>query len=179
MATSVTMSGAQFDALPYEEGRRWELLDGELIEVSGPTPIHQRIVRELLRVIQSFLETSGPEGSALPDVEFAFSDNSRLRPDVCVLLEPKASELDPYRIPAACVPDLATEIISPSERASDSNEKVRAYLRNGVAEVWQLYPKSRMMYVHTQNGTHAFEGHQLIASDLLPGLSEPVSRFFV
>jgi hypothetical protein len=35
MSTATTMSGLEFDALPYEEGRRWELLEGELIEVSS------------------------------------------------------------------------------------------------------------------------------------------------
>ena len=38
------MAGAQFDSLPYEEGRKWELLEGELIEVPSPTPEHQLIV---------------------------------------------------------------------------------------------------------------------------------------
>lgn len=33
MAAIVTLTGSQFDALPYEDGRRWELLDGELIPV--------------------------------------------------------------------------------------------------------------------------------------------------
>ena len=36
MATTAVMSGLQFDALPYEEGRRWELLEGDLIEVPSP-----------------------------------------------------------------------------------------------------------------------------------------------
>ena len=44
MATTATMSGLQFDALPYEEGRRWELLEGDCIEVSSPTPRHQEII---------------------------------------------------------------------------------------------------------------------------------------
>ncbi len=33
------MTGAQFDALPYEQGRHWELLEGDLIAVSSPTPV--------------------------------------------------------------------------------------------------------------------------------------------
>jgi len=34
------MTAEQFDALPEEEGRNWELLDGELIEVPSATPKH-------------------------------------------------------------------------------------------------------------------------------------------
>ena len=44
MATVVAMTGLQFDALPYDEGRLWELLDGDLIEVPSPTLQHQDIV---------------------------------------------------------------------------------------------------------------------------------------
>ena len=98
MATTATMSGPQFDALPYEEGRRWELLEGDLIEVSSPTPRHQ----------------------------FALSDLLRLRPDICVLLGERARQLDPDRTPLPGAPDLAIEVISPMERASESHEKVRA-----------------------------------------------------
>jgi Uma2 family endonuclease len=47
------MSGAQFDALPYQEGRRWELLEGELIEVPSPTAEHQIIVSNILLAIRS------------------------------------------------------------------------------------------------------------------------------
>jgi len=53
MPTIATMSGAQFDALPYQEGRRWELLEGELIEVPSPTAEHQIIVSNILLAIRS------------------------------------------------------------------------------------------------------------------------------
>ncbi len=84
MTTSTTMSGLQFDALPYEEGRRWELLEGDPIEVSSPTPRHQAIVFNILRALQRYLAEG--KGVAFADVEFALSDLSRLRPDVCALL---------------------------------------------------------------------------------------------
>ena len=57
MATVATMSGAQFDALPYEEGRRWELVAGDLIEVPSPTPEHQDIVFNLLQALKQHLRT--------------------------------------------------------------------------------------------------------------------------
>jgi Uma2 family endonuclease len=71
MATTAGMSGVQFDALPYEEGRRWELLDGELVEVPSPASRHQAIVSRLIRLLQTFLEKTGSQGFVLPDVEFA------------------------------------------------------------------------------------------------------------
>jgi Uma2 family endonuclease len=42
MAVQTLMTAAEFDALPEEEGRNWELLDGRLIEVLPATPRHNR-----------------------------------------------------------------------------------------------------------------------------------------
>lgn len=56
MSRSATMSGSQFDALSYEEGRRWELLEGEPIEVSSPTPRHQAVVFNILMALRHYLD---------------------------------------------------------------------------------------------------------------------------
>ena len=59
------MAGIQFDALPYQEGRRWELLEGDLVEVSSPTPEHQDIVFNLLAALKQYLkeQSVGPRPS--------------------------------------------------------------------------------------------------------------------
>jgi len=149
MPTIATMSGAQFDALPYEEGRRWELLEGELIEVPSPTPEHQDIVYAILNALKLYLQEHRSQGAAYADVEFALADHVRLRPDVCVLLAEKARQLDRRRIPIPGAPDLAIEVISPSE----SLGKIQSYLRHGAAEVWQVYPESRVLEIYKgENG---------------------------
>jgi Uma2 family endonuclease len=45
------------------------------------------------------------------------------------------------RAPVPGSPDIAVEVISPSERAVDTQAKLEAYLRYGAREVWQIYPK--------------------------------------
>jgi Uma2 family endonuclease len=173
------MSGAQFDALPYEEGRRWELLEGELIEVPSPTPEHQDIVFAVLLALKLYLKEHRLQGAAYEDVEFALSHVVRLRPDVCVLLPEKARRLDRKRIPIPGAPDLAIEVISPSERTSESRAKVDAYLRYGVAEVWQIYPDSRVLEIYTgENGHRTLSADQQVHTDLLPGFSVTLSSFF-
>ena len=176
MATAVTMSGQMFDALPYDEGRRWELLEGDLIEVSSPTPRHQAIVLNVLLALRRYM--SEKHGRVLPDVEFALSDQLRLRPDVCVLLADKSRQLDLDRIPIPGPPDLAIEVISPTERASESHDKVLAYLRNGTSEVWQLYPKSQTLEIHRHATAISLHAAQNVASETLPGFNVPVASFF-
>ncbi len=97
MASVATMSGAQFDALPYEEGRRWELLSGDLIEVPSPTPEHQDIVFNLLSALKQYVKTQRAARTH-QDIEFALSESDRLRPDVCVLLGER-TKIDPRKVP--------------------------------------------------------------------------------
>src|SRR6478672_761020 len=140
MATTASMTGSQFDALPYDEGRRWELLNGELIPMPSPTPRHQEIVFRVQLALRQYLQAHDAGSLTYSDLEFALTDDTRLRPDVCVVLGEKARGLDPDKSSVPGAPDLAVEVISPSERASDSHDKVLAYLRNGTSEVWQVYP---------------------------------------
>lgn len=176
MATIAGMSAAQFDALPYEEGRRWELLDGELIAVSSSTPEHQDIVFRLLAAFKEYLKRCG-SGRAHQDIEFALSERDRLRPDVCVLLGERAA-IDARRIPVAGAPDIAVEVISPSERAGDSRRKVRTYLQAGVAEVWQVYPVTREVLVYAGAYRRECQAGESLSSPLLPGWSVAVADLF-
>jgi Uma2 family endonuclease len=178
MATITTISGAQFDALPYAEGRQSELVDGELFSVSSPTPRHQDIVFEILLAVRRYLRQGGAEGLAYQDVEFAVSENDRVRPDVAVLLGEKATGLDPDKTPIPCAPDIAIEVISASERASESHDKVRTYLRNGTTEVWQVYPKSRTVQIHRGEIARLLEWSQPVETDLLPGLALQLASLF-
>jgi Uma2 family endonuclease len=117
---------------------------------------------------------NGIPALAYQDVEFALTDNDRVRPDVCVLVGDRARRLDPDRIPIPGSPDIAIEVISPTERSSESHDKVRAYLRHGTAEVWQVYPKSRTVQIHRGETSRFLEWGQQAESDLLPGFTFPL-----
>jgi Uma2 family endonuclease len=179
MATiATTMTGAQFDALPYEEGRRAELIDGDIIPVSSPTPRHQKIVGRLLSALLAYIEQTRSGTGTYTDVEFALTERHRLRPDVCVLLAAKESTLDLDRVPIPGAPDLAVEVISPTERASESQRKVRAYLENGTIEVWRVYPETRSVEIHRGEISRFVEPGAELSSELLPGLAIPLESLF-
>jgi Uma2 family endonuclease len=107
------MTAAQFDALPEEAGRRWELLDREIIEVPNATARHDDVEAELLFSLMLFI---GPRklGKVIPDTEFAFGE-SRLRPGLSILSQSKWAELDRDKVPVRTIPDITVEIVSPSE----------------------------------------------------------------
>jgi Uma2 family endonuclease len=178
MATTAVMTGAQFDALPYEEGRRWELVDGELISVSSTTLKHQAIVQFIQVALALHFRANAEQGAAFADVEFALAENYRVRPDVFLLLHEHAMSLDWDKVPIPGAPDIAIEVISPSERASDSQQKVEAYLRHGTQEVWQVYPKLKSVVIHRGATSTTLTANEQVTTPLLPGFSLPVQSLF-
>lgn len=77
-------------------------------------------------------------------------------------------------------PDLAIEIVSPSERAVDMRAKLRDYLRTGVRQVWQVYPDTQEVVVHLADGAvYTYEiGQTIPGADVLPGFDLPVADVF-
>jgi len=178
MATSAILTGPEFDALPYEQARRWELLAGELIPVSSPTPEHQLILQRILLALLLYLDRKPGSGMAFTDLEFALTENCRVRPDVLFLVQDRAARLDMSRIPVPGCPDLAVEIISPSERSSDTQEKLQTYLANGTEEVWQVYPKSKCVVVHRGGASAILSAGEHISTSMLPDFSLGLDALF-
>jgi Uma2 family endonuclease len=111
---------------------------------------------KLLLVFAQYFTDNRVSGLPIPDVEFALSAEDRVRPDVRVLLGEKAERLDRDRIPIPGSPDLAIEIISPSESAS----------------------QSRTAEVHRGDITTFVASDGTLTTPLLPGLSVPIASLF-
>lgn len=178
MATLTIMTGAQFDALPEEEGSRYELLEGFLLETPTSRPRNQRIASKIWRALEDHLTVSSQKAITIGHVEFALDSQTRLQPDVCVLLAEKAEGFDWDRIPIPGAPDIAVEVISPSEKASESYAKVWAYLNNGATEVWQIYPASAMAEIYRGTGSIAIGSDGEITSPLLPNFALSLKGLF-
>lgn len=77
-------------------------------------------------------------------------------------------------------PDLAIEVISPSDLGSDIEDKIREYFDAGVRVVWVVYPKTRSVHVIQDDGRSArlTESQTLDGGDVLPGFTLPVREIF-
>ena len=77
-------------------------------------------------------------------------------------------------------PELAIEIISPSETAANLQHKVDLLLKSGGLAVWAIYPDDRTVMVHLPDGTSftRVTGESLEAPFLLAGWSIEVAKLF-
>jgi Uma2 family endonuclease len=177
MPVRTLLTAEQFDALPEEEGRKWELLDGELIEVSSATPKHNRILGRLFRMLDTFVETH-KLGVVLLETDLAVRANTRLRPDFGFFSAETWLTVDIEKVPVVQTPDVAVEILSPSETATTINRKVEAYLKWGVQEVWLIDPEIRTLFVHTLVGAQRLSEGAFLTSSLVPGWQLQISELF-
>lgn len=106
--------------------------------------------------------------------------DSALEPDLFVVDRRRAEQMDAYRGASRGCPDLAVEIVSPSEGADDVQEKAITYLAAGVKTVWTVFPKSRTVLVRHAGGITRTAGidDQVDALEVLPGWSLAVATIF-
>ncbi len=77
-------------------------------------------------------------------------------------------------------PELVVEVVSPTDRWSEVEEKVSEYLAVGVLVVWVINPKTRSVHVYRPSSDvlRLVEGDMLSGADVLPGFSVAVKELF-
>ena len=159
--------------MPHD-GHRYELIEGELLVSRAPSLTHQRISRNLLIIIDAYLE-GNPIGEVLATPGVMLGESNGVIPDlVFITIERRDAIASGERLTGA--PDLVIEILSPgAENAQrDRRAKRQLYGKHGVKEYWVVDPESRVIEIyHSQSGvlelirSVSVEGK--ISSALLPG----------
>ena len=76
-------------------------------------------------------------------------------------------------------PDLAVEVVSPSNEAKDIRKRIRQLLNAGTSLIWVVYPEMRIVDAHTSAGATTFEENDsLTGGDVLPGFKVRVADIF-
>ncbi len=119
---------------------RMELIDGVFYDMAAPTTVHQAIAGCLYKKLMDHVfEHQGPCYPLISpvDVQLDSDDYTMIQPDVVVLCD--RSKLQQNRVIGA--PDLVIEVLSPSTRKKDMQEKLYKYARAGVREYWMIDPE--------------------------------------
>jgi Uma2 family endonuclease len=169
------MTVEEFSQLIFSDTEHFELVEGQLVPMSSATPLHSMIRRRIERRLEEYLERT-KLGDVFDEVDCALSSNTVRRPDVAIFLADRAMQIDLRTIPIPFPPDIALEVISPSELAVNVNRKALDYLRAGTQEVWLLDPENGEIFVQTDTGMRLLRGTEALDSPLLPGFSVPVTE---
>ncbi len=127
----------------YEDYKRWkgdwELVEGVPYAMSpSPQGIHQRVLADLLVIIQRQLRTCVRKCYVYPELDWIIDENTVVRPDVvivCKYIEEYLRE----------TPEVIIEIVSPSSMEKDERLKFELYEREGVSNYILVYPDLKVI----------------------------------
>ena len=186
MTTQKTLLTAdQFYDFCCQNDGRYELVDGEVVELSPVNDPHGAVAGY---IVTAFNNYSRPRSAGWARVETGYwirHDPDTVRgPDVSFRLRSRSEREVPNTgfVPGA--PDIAVEVVSPSNTAAEMGRKVAEYLAAGSQRVWVVYqatPRNpRRVIVHRADGaTITYTGDDVITDEeLLPGFSLPLSEIF-
>ena len=159
------------------EGKKVELIDGEVHEV--PTGAkHGEIAAHLIRRMPATILRTGRLYDS--SVGFRMANGNIRSPDVSYMLKSRLPEGQSPHDLADGAPDLAVEIIFPSERLSDVLGKVADYFESGAQQVWLLFPEKQQVVVYRSpfDSVVLNRDDELTGGDLLPDFRCPVRELF-
>lgn len=132
-------------ALP--DGKRAELIDGNIYYMAPPKRSHQKIVMELSNLIRSYIEKNNGDCEVYPCPFAVFlndNDKTYVEPDISVICD--KNKLTDKGCNGA--PDWIIEIVSPSSKRMDYSVKLFKYRSSGVQEYWIVDPEKNRITVY-------------------------------
>jgi Uma2 family endonuclease len=174
------VTAEEFARIPNDDFH-YELVEGRVVRMSPPGSRHGVLATQIASLLHHHV-AARRLGAVMTcgGVKLAANPDTVREPDIAFVRQD--------RIPAAGVPegfwpgapDLAVEITSPGDRASEIRAKVRDYLARGVRLVWVVDPKKKTVTTHAPQSTPVTLGVDdiLDAGDVVPGFTCPVSRIF-
>ena len=180
-ATNQRVSFAELQEWP-DDGRRYELYDGEVVVSATPFPRHQRVAHHIGAILDDYERRAGGLVFSVP-IDIVFSEHNVVEPDVVYFREERRHVVKMLEVTRAA-PDLAVEVLSRSTEKTDRGRKMQLLARFGVPEYWIVDPVKNTIEIYVLRGpayecvaTH--DEHQKVHSPTFPDLSFPAARVFV
>jgi Uma2 family endonuclease len=182
MSATVARSYKPADLLAMSGGDPYELVNGNLLEKKMGAA-SSLIAAELIGILLAFIKTNKSGFLFADGLGYQCFDDSPdevRKPDISFIC---AHRLDGNRLPAGFLrfaPDLAVEILSPGDLATEIDEKIEQFLAAGTALFWIVNPAIRTVRVHQKGGAvivlHASD--DLTGGEVLPGFHCRVGELF-
>ena len=175
------LTAEEFFRLYSHRDGRYELVDGEVVEMA---PVNEEHGEVASNINGAFYVYSRRFNTGRAGVETGYrlqSDPDTVRgPDVYFSLSRRPGGRARSAGFVSGAPEIAVEVISPSNSSAELERKVAEYLAAGSQRVWAVYPTSRTVSVHLADGTtRTYSGKDVITdAELLPGFSLSLSDIF-
>jgi len=182
LQASARLTYEDYLGLPVD-GKRYEIIEGELFVNPAPFTRHQRIVGRIYRALETHFELRGGGEAFVAPLDVVLADDSIVQPDVLAITAARASFIGEKNITGA--PDLVVEVLSEGSRRTDELIKRKLYERYGVDEYWIVDPVIDTIKIHrrtaegfTRVAEISKETGGAITSPMLPDFTLDVNVVF-
>jgi len=176
MALLTRLTIDDFEKLPQADVENRELVDGELVDVSGNT-LGLNCLRDLIVELLQPVVRTGKLGRIIAEQEYDFDGNAH-GPDVSFVSLAKLPLLSRRLRVQRLVPDLAVEIVSQNDTFESLTKKAHRYRDCGAKEVWILSIETREAYLFSDQRRAILDEDQPFQSALIPGFSIRLGDLF-
>jgi Uma2 family endonuclease len=178
-----TYTADEFYALmeARDDDLRFELIEGTIVEMAPPKSINSHIAHKIGMYLGLYVEENDLGYVFGADGGFALTATDVRIPDTSFVAKERIQGKMPDLIPGA--PDLAVEVISPSETPVSINDKAQLYFDTGAKVVWIIYPDDKQAEIRTpsEEGYHVIPvgiDDNLHAKSVLPDFELPLNKIF-
>jgi Uma2 family endonuclease len=134
-----------------DDGKRRELIDGDIFVNPSPTTVHQTVSRLLQFELMVALERTGLALVFNAPMDVIFDDTNVVQPDLIIVSRAQSHIVTERAIEG--VPDIVVEIMSPGTSERDRHYKRRLYEHFQVPEYWLVNPENGLMEVYALTDT--------------------------
>lgn len=183
MNSALRWTSADLELMP-DNGKRYEIIDGELYVSKSPTFHHQFACGQIFGRLNSWSEQTGL-GMANFGTGVIFADDDDVIPDVVWISRDRLKKILGKDGHFHAAPDLVVEVLSPgsANEKRDRESKLKLYSRRGVLEYWIVNWLLNEIIVYRRKGKglrlqETLRSSDTLTSPLLPGFKCEVKRIF-
>ena len=157
------------------DGKRREIIGGDLYVSAAPATRHQRLIGELHGLVWLFLRENQLGTVFLAPTEVVFDEMESVEPDIFVVLSGGRAEITERRVLGA--PAWVVEVLSPSNRDYDLETKRKLYARYGVV-YWIVDPEAEEILTWDIEGARTYRKGDEAEVSVLPGFRLELTSLF-
>ena len=167
-------------AMP-EDGKRYEIIEGDLSMTPAPGPRHQAVQLRLGSLLLAYLDKHAVGRVFLSPIDLVLSMVDVVQPDLLFVGQSRSNIIAEKNIVG--IPNLIVEILSPSSTTRDQEEKPNLYQRYGLPEYWIVDPDSQTIDVYLSaanrlDKVEILKAGEKLRSRQIPGLVLELSEVF-
>ena len=179
--TEKLLTAEEFERLP-DDGKRYELIDGELREMAPTVNWHGEVETNLTTLLHTHTRAHGLGRVSCGEVLYIVQRNpDRVRAaDIAFLRQERVPSLEARQHIMEVIPDLVVEILSKSDTIEEISDKIDDWLNAGVQMLWIVDPFRRTVTIYQPGRDPSLLGqHGVLEGDpVVPGFRCPVAEIF-